>query len=95
MHLVERMTSAPAACLICGNGNVPDTAGEIGPFLDLEREVNWDDSTYLCKNCGTAIGAMFGMQTEDDVLHYRQEIRTLKRQLHEERARRPMRKVAS
>lgn len=88
MHLVERMTSTPPNCMVCGRGNTPDEGGNIGPFLDLERDVNWDDSTYLCSTCGTAIGAMFGMQTADDVLHFRRQIRQLKRDLHEERARR-------
>lgn len=94
MHLVDRMTEAPCACLVCGRGNVPDETGQIGPFLDLEREVNWDDSIYLCQYCGTAIGALFGMQTQDDVLGFKQEIRRLKRELHEEKALR-RRKVSS
>lgn len=85
MHLVERMTRNPPACMVCGKGNTPDTAGDIGPFLDLERDVNWDDSTYLCKDCGTAIGAEFGMQTEDDVLHLRRQIRQLKGELHDQK----------
>lgn len=95
MHLVERMTQTPPNCMVCGKGNTPDEAGEIGPFLDLERDVNWDDSTYLCKNCGTAIGAIFGMQTEDDALGYRREIRRLRRDLHEAKAERRQKVTAS
>jgi len=88
MHMVERMTSAPAACLICGNGNIPGDDGTIGPFIDLEREVNWDDSTYLCLTCAQGIGALAGMPTADELLEKDREIRRLKKQLHEAKARR-------
>jgi hypothetical protein len=86
MHMVERMTQTPPNCMVCGKGNTPDESGNIGPFLDLERDVNWDDSTYLCATCGTAIGAQFGMLLPDDVLGLRREIRRLKRDLHEAKA---------
>jgi len=88
MHLVERMTQSPPSCMVCGRGNTPDPAGEIGPFLDLERSVNWDDSTYLCRDCAFAIGAEFGMLLPEEVVALRREIRQLHHQLHEEKAKR-------
>lgn len=87
MHLVERMTSPPPNCMICGRGNTPDTTGEIGPFIDLDRSVNWDDSTYLCMDCGQSIGALAGMPTADEKLALKQSIRALKRQLHDAKTR--------
>jgi hypothetical protein len=77
--------------MVCGRGNTPDESGQIGPFLDLERSVNWDDSTYLCQRCGTTIGAEFGMLTPEDVVELRREIRTLRQKLHEEKAKRRVR----
>jgi hypothetical protein len=75
--------------MICGRGNTPDgKTKRIGPFLDLERSVNWDDSTYLCQDCGEEIGQAFGMPTPDELLALRQEVRGLTVALHEEKAKR-------
>lgn len=58
MRLVERMTLTPQKCLYCGCGNVEDRdTGETGPFLDLERDINWGDSVYLCMRCVAEIAA--------------------------------------
>lgn len=86
MHLVERMLNTPPNCMVCGKGNTPDKVGDIGPFLDLERDVNWDDSTYLCMDCGQAIGIACGLPTADELTSQKQEIRSLKRELHNARA---------
>lgn len=86
MHLVERMVEAPPNCMICGKGNTPDKAGNIGPFLDLERNVNWDDSTYLCLDCGQSIGIACGLPSADDLTAMKQEVRSLHRKLHESKA---------
>ena len=87
MHLVERMTEPPCTCLICGKGNTPDENGDIGPFLDMERDVNWGDPTYLCEDCGTKIGAQFGMVTTTEIEDYESKVRKLEKQLHDEKAR--------
>lgn len=94
MHLVERMLESPPNCMVCGRGNTPDETGAIGPFLDLERNVNWDDSTYLCRTCGEAIGTQFGMPTPDVLVEKDREIRRLKHQVHELKARRRTRVVS-
>lgn len=86
MHLVERMTQSPPNCMICGKGNTPDSTGQIGPFIDLERSVNWDDSTYLCTDCGQSIGVLAGLPTQDESLVLKQEIRRLKQEVHEAKA---------
>ena len=83
MHLVERMTQAPPNCMVCGAGNTPDgVTGEIGPFLDLERDVNWGDSTYLCMLCCTQIGAHAGLMTAEEKQSLEAQIRKLKTQVH-------------
>lgn len=87
MHLVERMNPDLGApqCLICGKGNTPNNAqdGSIGPFLDLDREVNWGDPAYLCIDCGTRIGTMFDMITPDEKAHLERIIRDKDKQIHD------------
>lgn len=58
MRLVERMTQHPPLCLHCGGGNTADDVGHVPRAIDLEREVNWGDSTYLCENCGALIAGL-------------------------------------
>jgi hypothetical protein len=81
------MTESPPNCLICGKGNTPDAEGNVGPFLDMERDVNWGDPTYLCEDCGTKIGAMFGMVTTTEVEELKAQTQGLKKQLHDEKSR--------
>jgi len=84
MHLVERMTQSPPTCLICGRGNTPDKDGNVGPFLDLERDVNWGDSTYICEDDATKIGAFFGMVSATDISDLHSKIAKLEKTLHDE-----------
>ena len=83
MQLVERMIGSPPNCLYCGKGNTPDEVGNIGPFLDLQREVNWDDDCYLCEVCAVKIGAIFGMLSKDDVQGLHRRIAQLEGELHD------------
>src|SRR4051812_40602833 len=93
MRLVERMTGSPPNCFNCGKGNTPDgDTGEIGPFLDLQREVNWDDDVYLCEDCALEIGAIFGMKTPDEVQDLERAVRKLKKQIHDLNAEMDVRK---
>lgn len=86
MHVVDRMTQSPPNCMICGVGNTPDTEGNIGPFLDLERDVNWGDSTYLCESCGSKVGASFGMITTTEAEEHHLQMQALKKKLHDKDA---------
>lgn len=67
MRLTERMVHDPMRCLGCGMGNTPNgETGEIGPFVDLEQEVGWNDHAYLCVDCAVSSGALVGMLPEDE-----------------------------
>ena len=61
MRTVEHMEQHPPVCLHCGKGNTPDTGDgdEMLPYLDLQRDVNWGDSTYLCGACCMLIAGLY------------------------------------
>jgi hypothetical protein len=86
MHLVDRMTEPPATCLICGKGNTPNAEGTVGPFIDLERDVNWGDPTYICEDDAMRIGALVGMVTPDELEDLRLENKGLEKKLHDQAA---------
>jgi hypothetical protein len=84
IRLVERMTEAPPSCLTCGKGNVPDgETKEVPPAIDLGADVNWGDSTYLCESCATTVGSLVGMLTPDEVQEFKQNVRKLKKKVHD------------
>jgi len=83
MRLVERMTGSPPNCFNCGKGNTPDgDTGEIGPFIDMQREVDWNDDVYLCTDCAVEIGAIVGCKTPDEVLGLERKVAALRKKLH-------------
>ena len=82
IRLVERMTDPPVSCLVCGQGNIPQNDGLVHPAVDLGADVNWGDSTYLCEDCATRVGATVGMLTPDDVQDLRAELEAQKKKLH-------------
>lgn len=86
MRLVERMTQNPPVCLHCGSGNVEDHAGQIPRAIDLEREVNWGDSTYLCENCGLLVAGLLDCITRDQYQELERTISSLKTERHELKA---------
>ena len=63
MHLIE-VTQAP--CTVCGKGNTPRNDGEPNVFVDLERDVNWNDPVILCEDCAIKVGSIVGMLTTTD-----------------------------
>jgi hypothetical protein len=83
MRIVERMTQTPPKCLHCGAGNVENTAGEVEPALDLERDVGWGDPTYICSMCVAQIAALWGYISIDQENDYKREVRRLKQELHD------------
>lgn len=80
------MTQHPATCLYCGRGNVPDDSDDDLLFLDLERDINWGDSTYLCSVCVQKIAALFDYYSSDDVKALNKEISKHKESIHDLRA---------
>lgn len=87
MRIVERMTQTPPKCLHCGAGNIENTAGEVEPALDLERDVGWGDPTYICSQCVAQIAALWGYISIDQENDYKREVKRLKKELHELTAR--------
>ena len=84
MRLVELMSLDPCRCVGCGRGNTPDgVTGVVGPFVDLEMEVGWNDHAYLCIDCGSKVGALSGMITLDEAKDLEVRVRRLETDLHE------------
>jgi hypothetical protein len=63
MHLIE---VTPSPCTICGRGNTPNSDGTPNVFVDLERDVNWNDPVILCEDCAIKVGSIVGMLTTTD-----------------------------
>lgn len=62
MHLKQ---VTPVPCTVCGKGNTPRNDGLDNVFVDLERDVNWNDPVILCEDCAVKVGAIVGMLTPD------------------------------
>lgn len=76
----------PAACLICGMGNTPTSDGERRRFVDLERDVNWNDPAILCEDCLAKAGSLVQMLSKDSLLEMRRELRKRDGEIHELKA---------
>jgi len=84
MRLVDRMTQHPPTCLHCGRGN---TVREPNiPDLDLMREVNWGDSTYICGSCVMEAAALYGYISPEQYEDLELTIKSLREERHELRA---------
>jgi hypothetical protein len=84
MRLIE-VTQAP--CLVCGRGNTPNGDDHERPiFVDLERDVNWNDPAVLCEGCCTQIGALVGMMGEDEKESLEGTIKRKDRKIHQQKA---------
>lgn len=80
MHLVE---VAPAPCLVCGRGNTPNGDDHSAPrFVDLERDVNWNDPAILCEDCSLKVGTLIGMLTPDDKLDHDRVVAAKDKEIH-------------
>jgi hypothetical protein len=86
MLLVERMLMAPCTCFHCGAGHVADESGEVGPFLDLQRDINWGDNAYLCQRCCDEIAALWGYIAEDQKVQMERAIANKDSDIHDLRA---------
>lgn len=88
MHKVEIMTQAPTNCLTCGRGNTVDDPHTMEDFfaIDLERDVNWGDPTYICRYCCDTLAALAGFVTEDQLREQMNLNQRLKERLHDTEA---------
>jgi hypothetical protein len=82
MKLVEKMTMQPFTCLYCGKGNIPNNDRTIGPFVDLERDVNFNETVYVCEKCALRVGSCVGMITADEQRELNDQIKKLEKELH-------------
>lgn len=78
MHLIE---VTPAPCAHCGAGNATDPQGNKRQFIDLERDINWNDPLILCEDCIIKLGGMIGMLSTDTLQTMRMEIANREREL--------------
>jgi hypothetical protein len=83
MHLIE-ITHFP--CVLCGRGNTPDPSGDRPRFVDLERDVNWNDPVILCEDCVAKLGAMVGLASKETVMEIEAQLEQRDKELHEMRA---------
>lgn len=80
MHVIE-VTSQP--CMLCGRGNTPNGDDGTRPtFVDLERDVNWNDPAILCEDCAVQVGAQVGMLSPDDMRSHENEVKKLSKKIH-------------
>lgn len=79
------MTQHPITCLYCGRGNTPDGHETIDDFwcIDLERDVNWGDSTYLCKYCVEKMAILSGFITMADLAEQQNIVKAQGRKIHD------------
>lgn len=83
MNLLE---VTPAPCLSCGRGNTPDSDGAPVRFVDLERDVNWNDPAILCEECVMKLGGMVGMLSMDVRSEFQTKLRAKNEEIHELKA---------
>lgn len=86
MHKIQRMdpTLGAPVCLHCGRGNTPDDPDTLEDFwvLDLERDINWGDPTYLCKYCCELIAAEVGFVPGEKVEELQATIKSKNKEIH-------------
>jgi len=65
---------------------MPDEDGKVGPFLDLMRDINYGDSTYLCGRCVQQIAGLFGYIDEGQYADLERALRAKDEEIHELKA---------
>lgn len=83
MHLIQ---ITPSPCTVCGKGNTPNSDGSENVFVDLERDVNWNDPVILCEECAVRVGSIVGMLTTTDKDDYDRLISKKDKEIHELKA---------
>ena len=90
MRLLE---TTPAPCIHCGKGNVPDNNGDLPRFVDLERDVNWDEPVIVCEDCIMHMGGMVGMLSEETRKDLLRAVRNAEKELHDVQAKMDQMKI--
>jgi len=80
---VRILEVTPAPCLICGAGNTPDSHGDRRRFVDLERDVNWNDPAILCEDCLANAAGLVGMLSKDTLREMKVQLREKDKELHD------------
>jgi hypothetical protein len=82
MHLLE---ITPAPCLVCGVGNATQRTATQDPprFVDLERDVNWNDPAIMCEDCIARAAGMVGMASLDTLRELRLELEKRDQEIHD------------
>jgi hypothetical protein len=80
VHLIE-VTHFP--CVLCGRGNTPDPSGDKPRFVDLERDVNWNDPVIICEDCVSQIGAMVGLASKELLQEKEAEVAARNTRIHD------------
>jgi hypothetical protein len=83
MKLIE---VTPYPCLYCGQGNGHHKDGSRRRFVDLERDVNWNDPVILCEDCATMVGTAIGLLSPDTIAETKAELRAKAEEIHELKA---------
>jgi hypothetical protein len=83
MRLIE---ATPAPCINCGRGNGDSNDGDRPRFVDLERDVNWNEPVIFCEDCIMKLGGLIGMLGEDTRKELLREVRKAHQELHDVQA---------
>jgi hypothetical protein len=83
MRLVE---IAPGPCTNCGKGNGVDRQGDRLRFVDLERDINWNDPVVLCEECTMKIGGLVGMLSQDTLKDLQRTVAKAQQEIHDTKA---------
>jgi hypothetical protein len=83
VHLIQ-ITQAP--CTVCGRGNTPNSDGTENVFVDLERDVNWNDPVILCEDCAIKVGSIVGMLTTTDKQDMDRLVEKKEKEIHDLKA---------
>lgn len=83
MKLVE---IAPGPCTNCGQGNGVDRNGDRLRFVDLQRDINWNDPVVICEECAMKIGGLIGMLSQDTLKDLNRMVAKAEQEIHDTNA---------
>jgi hypothetical protein len=78
-----RLTENPAGpCIVCGCGKGDTSAGVRRRFVDLERDVAWDEPAIICEDDCDKIGVLAGLLSREAAQEYERIINGKDREIH-------------